>query len=116
MIRRCVLLSRHKLVLSNIRIEFQVQAGLPPLAGDFNQLQQCIINLIFNAIDAMPDGGTLTLSKGRLDEQNDAVIIQVKEYGSGDPTGTSASIFNRFHHQERRPWVQGSVCPRSSGS
>ena len=95
LIRRCVLLSRHKLDLSNIRIESQVQAGLPPLAGDFNQLQQCLINLIFNAIDAMPDGGTLTLN-GRLDAQNHTVVIQVKDTGPGIPPEHLASIFEPF--------------------
>jgi len=95
LIRRCVLLSRHKLDLSNIRIESQVQAGLPPLAGDFNQLQQCLINLIFNAIDAMPDGGTLTLN-GRLDAQHNTVVIQVKDTGPGIPPEHLASIFEPF--------------------
>lgn len=95
LIRRCVLLSRHKLDLSNIRIESQVQPGLPPLAGDFNQLQQCLINLIFNAIDAMPDGGTLTLN-GRSDAQNHTVVIQVKDTGPGIPPEHLASIFEPF--------------------
>lgn len=47
------------------KVEFQIQTPdepLPPLSGDAGQLQQAIIALATNAVDAMPDGGTLTIS------------------------------------------------------
>ncbi len=94
-IGRCVLLSRHKLELSRIRLDSRVQTGLPVLAGDFNQLQQCLINLIFNAVDAMPNGGTLTLD-ARLDEQAPAVLILVRDTGPGIPPEHLDSIFEPF--------------------
>jgi signal transduction histidine kinase len=96
LIERCVLLSRHKLELSQIRLDSRVQAGLPALAGDFNQLQQCLINLIFNAVDAMPNGGTLSLEV-RLDEQAAAVLILVRDTGPGIPAEHLASIFEPFY-------------------
>ncbi len=61
LLQRCIILSRHKLELNNIRLESNVQPNMLSVNGDFNQLQQCVINLIFNAIDVMPDGGTLNL-------------------------------------------------------
>lgn len=95
LIERCVLLSRHKLELSRIRLDTRVQTGLPVLTGDFNQLQQCLINLIFNAVDAMPNGGTLTL-EARLDQQAAAVLILVRDTGPGIPPEHLANIFEPF--------------------
>lgn len=48
-----LLLCSHKLELSNIHLEKSCAADTPRVLGDFNQLQQCLINLIFNAIDAL---------------------------------------------------------------
>ncbi len=95
LIERCILLSRHKLELSRIRLASQLQPGLPALTGDFNQLQQCLINLIFNAIDAMPNGGTLTLG-AHLDAPARAVVITVRDTGPGIPPELLASIFEPF--------------------
>ena len=48
-----LLLCSHKLALSNISLEKSCDAMTPKVLGDFNQLQQCLINLIFNAMDAL---------------------------------------------------------------
>ncbi len=48
-----LLLCSHKLQLSNIILEKSCASMTPGVLGDFNQLQQCLINLIFNAIDAL---------------------------------------------------------------
>jgi two-component system NtrC family sensor kinase len=95
LLERCILLSRHKLELSNIRLESNLPPNLPPIEGDFNQLQQCIINLIFNAIDAMPDGGTLTLDS-RYDKDRGAVIVMVKDAGGGISPQDLPRIFEPF--------------------
>ncbi|MEE4365572.1 MAG: hybrid sensor histidine kinase/response regulator [Desulfotignum sp.] len=52
-----LLLCSHKLQLSNIHLEKSCASMTPRVLGDFNQLQQCLINLIFNAIDALDTGG-----------------------------------------------------------
>jgi signal transduction histidine kinase len=95
LLQRSVLLSRHKLELSNIRLESSVQANIPSVVGDFNQLQQCVINLIFNAIDAMPDGGTLNLD-GYYDADKDQAIISVKDSGRGISPENMPHIFEPF--------------------
>jgi len=95
LLRRCILLSQHKLELSHVRLESQVPTGLPAAEGDFNQLQQCVINLIFNAIDAMPDGGSLTL-EAHADDLRQTVSIRVKDTGPGIPPEHLASIFEPF--------------------
>jgi PAS domain S-box-containing protein len=93
--RRSLLLSQHKLVLGHIRLESHLDSNLPPVMGDFNQLQQCLINLIFNAVDAMPKGGTLTLD-GVLDPQKQAVVISVQDTGPGIPPEHLDNIFEPF--------------------
>jgi PAS domain S-box-containing protein len=93
--RRCVLLSRHKMELSRVRLDLRCPPGLPPVSGDFNQLQQCLINLIFNAIDAMPEGGTLTLAAA-LDTGRSAIVITVQDTGPGIPPEHRADIFEPF--------------------
>ena len=95
LLNRSVILSRHKLELSNIRLELSIDPTIPPVEGDYNQLQQCVINLIFNAIDAMPDGGTLTLSGG-FDSEKKRVTIQVKDSGTGIHEKDLPHIFDPF--------------------
>jgi len=95
LIRRCILLSQHKLELSQIRLESRVSPGLPAVEGDFNQLQQCVINLIFNAIDAMPQGGRLSLDAGAGDSPQ-TVTIRVQDTGPGIPAEHLSSIFEPF--------------------
>jgi PAS domain S-box-containing protein len=95
LLQRCILLSRHKLELNNIRLESDVQSQMPSVNGDFNQLQQCIINLIFNAIDVMPDGGTLNLA-ARYDVRRKLVMITVKDSGPGIDPADLPHIFEPF--------------------
>ncbi len=95
LMKRCITLSRHKLDLSNITLESSIQEGLPPLFGDINQLQQVLINLIFNAVDAMPDGGTLTLS-AHFDRKENRICITVKDTGMGIPKEDLSHIFEPF--------------------
>jgi signal transduction histidine kinase len=92
--------------LSNIRLESSVQSNLPPVTGDFNQLQQCIINLIFNAIDAMPDGGTLELSS-RYDTDREVMIVRVKDSGCGIPREDLAHIFEPFYTTKKEGYGVG---------
>ncbi|MEJ2169519.1 MAG: response regulator [Desulfobacterales bacterium] len=95
LLNRCILLSGHKLELSKIHLESAIATNLPPVEADFNQLQQCVINLIFNAIDAMPDGGTLFLN-GHLDENRQLVVVTVKDTGRGISPQDLPHIFEPF--------------------
>ncbi len=96
LLHRCIILSQHRLQLSNIGFESIIRPNLPVVKGDFNQLQQCVINLIFNAIDAMGDGGALKLEAG-YDSGNGVVIVTVKDSGPGIAPADLPRIFEPFY-------------------
>lgn len=64
----------------NVRVELAIDEGLPPAIGDHSQLQIVFRNLIRNAIDAMPQGGTVTVC-ARADEEG--MSISVSDTGGG---------------------------------
>ncbi len=105
-VRRCLLLSRHKLELSGIRVECTVPPGLPCVRGDFNQLQQCLINLIFNAIDAMPGGGVLEIGLA-ADPVGRAVRVGVADTGAGIPAEHLPHLFEPFFTTKKEGYGLG---------
>jgi signal transduction histidine kinase len=66
---------------------------LPPISADGGQIQQAIIALATNAIDAMPDGGELTLKTYR---QANRIVIDVADTGTGIPSENMSKIFEPF--------------------
>lgn len=92
---KCIMLSQHKLMLQNIEIKTDLAPNIPIVWGDFNQIQQCVINLIFNAIDAMPDGGTLTIGSS-FNYNKGMVEIKVADTGCGISKEDLQQIFDPF--------------------
>lgn len=64
----------------NVRIELMLEDSLPPAVGDQAQMQIVFRNLIRNAIDAMPQGGTVTLHARSTPE---GLLVSVSDTGSG---------------------------------
>jgi two-component system NtrC family sensor kinase len=95
LVEKCLMLSGHKLKLANITTERQLQEKLPRVKGDYNQLQQCVINLIFNAIDAMPEGGKLIVGTSYSPSDRN-LTIRVTDTGSGIDKNDIPRIFEPF--------------------
>ncbi len=106
LIDKCVILSQHKLELQNIVLEQRIGSDLPAVRGDFNQLQQCVINLIFNAIDAMPEGGRLTLS-AYVEASSSRAIIMVQDTGKGIAPADLPHIFEPFYTTKQEGYGVG---------
>ncbi|MCD4742492.1 MAG: response regulator [Desulfobacteraceae bacterium] len=95
LIHRCQLICQHKLELQNITLSINVDSDIPFIMVDTNQIQQCVINLIFNAIDAMPDGGTIDLL-AQYDSEAPKVTIHVKDTGTGIEPKDLPHVFEPF--------------------
>ena len=96
LLEKCIMLSQHKLALQNIQIKTDLGKEIPKIEGDFNQIQQCVINLIFNAIDAMPAGGSLSIESS-YNEKEKLVRIKVMDTGCGIAKEEISNIFDPFY-------------------
>ena len=88
-----------------ITAELRATAGLPQVPGDPDQIQQVCLNLLMNAIHAMPAGGRLRVvlervnrRKGGLDQAApaDYVMLQITDSGAGISEGDRQNIFEPF--------------------
>lgn len=82
------LLVRHKLANQNVRLVRQLHPDLPVVMGDAPQLEQAFLNLILNAAEAMPEGGTLTIKSRptrspRSSPQAAHVKVEFRDTGGG---------------------------------
>ena len=76
-----------------VEIVVEAAEGLAPVSGDAGQLQQAIIALATNAIDAMPAGGRLTLRARNLEAH---VLVEVSDTGVGIASENLTKIFDPF--------------------
>jgi nitrogen-specific signal transduction histidine kinase/CheY-like chemotaxis protein len=79
---------------SNIHITLNLQIGSNAMVmGDDSELREVLVNMVFNAIDAMPEGGALTLSTSTVDQ---SVVIKVVDTGVGMYPEVRSRIFDPF--------------------
>jgi two-component system cell cycle sensor histidine kinase/response regulator CckA len=83
-----------RLVRENIRVEVRLADRPLLIDGDRGQLEQVLSNLVVNAVDAMPDGGVLTIRTGSDDAGNG--WVEVEDTGTGIPAETLGKIFEPF--------------------
>jgi len=82
-----------KIKANSVKLEKRLDAGIPVIQGRKHGLEQIIINLCGNALDAMPKGGTLTVSASA---ENKKIIVKVADTGIGIPEGIMKNIFEPF--------------------
>jgi len=92
-VNRALDLAAHSAELQNIRVVKELTPSLPRLMADFSQLQQVCTNLILNAIQAMPEGGRLTLHTSANSSQ---VKIEVQDTGCGISPENMRKLFTPF--------------------
>jgi len=94
-VQQCVLLLRHNLDLASIQLHLELANDLPKLQCDPAQIEQVLLALMVNAIDAMPRGGNLWLETN-LRAEGAMVAISVRDDGSGIPPEILNKIFEPF--------------------
>jgi PAS domain S-box-containing protein len=81
----------------NVQVVQRSSADLPMLEADKNRLEQALLNILVNALDAMPDGGTLTITTGRIQESGiHYVYIEFHDTGPGIPEEHIEKVFDPF--------------------
>jgi signal transduction histidine kinase len=85
--------ARLQIERSNVKLELKLESGMPALRGDAELLRQAILNLALNAVEAMPNGGQLTI---RLERRGDSALIMVADTGKGIPPEQRGRIFQLF--------------------
>jgi PAS domain S-box-containing protein len=92
-IASCVTASSDKAETASVKIALDLDPDLPPVKGDAGRLEQVFNNLILNAIQAMPEGGDVSIVTRTHD---DTVKATVKDTGAGIPPGMADAIFLPF--------------------
>lgn len=82
------LLTRHKLKNQNIQLTRKLNPDLPSVMGDAMQLEQAFLNLILNSVQAMPQGGRLTIATRTVGGAGSSgktgnIVIEFKDTGEG---------------------------------
>jgi PAS domain S-box-containing protein len=113
-IQEAIKLLHYDLAAHSVRVVTQLGLGLPMIRGDSVQLQQVLINLILNAVDAMSarpqDARTLTLGSSSVD---DGVQFTVADTGIGIHQGDEEKIFEPYHSTKPRGLGLGLSLSRS---
>lgn len=94
-LKEVITLTSHKMELQNIYLNTEFSTRPLSIQGDVNHLQQCFLNLIFNAIEAMPQGGQLTIIS-KLDSAQKRARIEIQDSGYGIAEEDFDHIFDPF--------------------
>ena len=96
-IREMIVLLRSEATRYNIYVRTELAAELPPVLGDRVQLQQALMNLMLNSIDAMKEvDGTHELAVKSQRTEKEEVLVSVSDTGVGLPPQQADQIFNVF--------------------
>lgn len=85
-------------------------AGLPSISADATRLEQVLLNLVMNALEEMPGGGTLTLD---IAAQDGRITVEVSDTGRGIPDNIRARIFDPYFTTKNEGTGMGlAVCDK----
>jgi CheY-like chemotaxis protein/anti-sigma regulatory factor (Ser/Thr protein kinase) len=79
-----------------VHVETQLAQDVPKILGAENEVRDAFTNLLLNAVDALPDGGTVTLHT-RLDPRDDQVIVEFQDNGVGMSETTRGRCLEPFY-------------------
>jgi two-component system, NtrC family, sensor kinase len=95
LLEEILLLTGNRMELQGITLKQEIAANLPPMYGDRDHIKQAVLNLILNAVEAMPNGGIISLSV-KLSPDKKHISMSVSDTGGGVPKKVQSSIFEPF--------------------
>ncbi|MCS6842055.1 MAG: ATP-binding protein [Roseiflexaceae bacterium] len=104
LIESVLLLTSKQLERSRIRVLRELDPDLPAVRGVADQLKQVLLNLVLNAAEAMPNGGTLHVQTYRhhLVDGRETIAIAITDTGVGIPPDQLTRIFDGLHTTKER--------------
>ncbi len=91
---------QHQPMFRKITLQKCIPQDLPQISADANQLSQVLMNLLLNAAQAMPEGGTITIASDKV-KFDDAIEILVCDTGEGIPADILPHVFEPFFTTKR---------------
>lgn len=105
-VEHCLQLLHPRLSAKRIQVNTRLASDLPPVLIDEYQMEQVLVNLISNAIDALEEGGQLHIESYRKSPGNgfreEQLVMVVRDNGQGIDTGIVDKIFNPFFTTKAR--------------
>jgi len=95
LINNILSLVEHRLKFQKIKIQKSFDEQLPPVMADGNQIQQVILNLVNNSVDALPHGGNLFIETRKNNVENSVEIV-FEDNGDGISEEDQKNIFEPF--------------------
>lgn len=93
-LEEALFLAANQLTLQNVVVVRDL-GRLPAISADFGQLRQAFANVVINAADAMPQGGTLRV-RSQYTSEDDTVRVEIADTGVGIPADQLAKVFDPF--------------------
>jgi PAS domain S-box-containing protein len=114
-VRDVIALTRSELLRHGVSLHTQLATGLPLIEGDRIQLQQVILNLTLNAVEAMSgiEGGAREIRIGTAREISNGVLITVKDSGPGLDSQSVDRLFDPFYTTKPEGMGMGLAICRS---
>jgi len=114
LVAKAVSIIRMNNLADHVTIEEELRPDLPAVHVDGEQIIQVILNISLNAIEAMPDGGKLSLKTKRMDsDAGETIRIAIRDTGRGIRKEDMRSIFKPFFTTRERGVGLGlAICDR----
>jgi signal transduction histidine kinase len=113
LIEKIVEFMQHDFRKKNISVEKDLDSALKPMNMDQNLLYRAFLNLFVNAVQAMPDGGKLSISTFLSTDEKNKVIIMIKDTGIGISKEKLTMIFTPFYTDKNRGTGLGLAIARN---
>jgi PAS domain S-box-containing protein len=93
LIEEVILLASPDAERHGVSIERQLDSATLPVKADTDLVKQALLNIVLNGVQAMPEGGPLTIAAARSDDE---AMIEVRDHGPGIPAEIRGRIFNLY--------------------